>query len=160
MVSSDISMHDVEAAVAATIQPLKEQLKLVEGRERLILQDLQATREMKAVLVSMLRKIDPTMPRPGKKVKQSRNGGVNSDTVNTVRKYVDLIAPENPDGFTRSRVLERMKADGAGFGDKRMIQGMDALHASGYLTLHKLVTGGNKSFKRTEDLDDSARHAV
>ena len=29
---------------------------------------------------------------------------------------------------------------------------VEELHASGYLTLNKIVTGGNKNFKRTEDL--------
>jgi hypothetical protein len=168
MVSSDLSMQDVEASIAATIAPLKAQLSLVEGKERLILDELTSIREMKARLLSTLRKLDPDMPGPGKpKKKQTgrgthiRNGGVAAEQVlATVREAVDKVAPNNPDGFTRSRVTEQLKEDGIAMGDARQKEAIEELHASGYLTLHKLVTGGNKSYKRTEDLDDSARHAV
>lgn len=156
MADEGLTLLDIEASIASVIDPLKQQLTAIESRERLILSDLEETRAMKARLISTLRKLDPSMPRPGKKVKKHHNGngrGVPADAVMAVvRDAVDKVAPNNPDGFTRARVGEQLKADGVPMGDNRQKEAMEELHASGYLTLHKLVTGGNKSYKRTEDL--------
>lgn len=158
MAEEGLTLLDIENEIAAVINPLKAQLKRVESRERLILSDLEETREMKSKLISTLRKLDPDMPRPGKKAaakKQNGNGrGVPLDAVlAVVRDAVDKVAPNNPDGFTRARIGEQLRADGVPMGDQRQKEAMEELHSSGYLTLHKLVTGGNKSYKRTEDLN-------
>lgn len=165
---SPVSLETVRSEVRGLIEPLKAQLKMVESRERFILNDLAATREIKAELISTLRKLDPDMPRPGKKKGHKHNGngssngrGVpSSEVMEVVRKAVDEVAAKNPDGFTRARVNEQLREDGVPMGDARQKAAIEELHASGYLTLNKLVTGGNKQFKRTEDLNGSARHAV
>lgn len=157
MAEETLTLQAVEDEIASVISPLKEQLKRVESRERLILSDLDETRAMKARLLSTLRKLDPSMNGPGRKKKAAKlngNGrGVPADTVlQVVRVAVDKVAPANPDGFTRARIGEQLKADGVPMGDNRQKEAVEELHSSGYLTLHKLVTGGNKSYKRTEDL--------
>jgi hypothetical protein len=161
---SPVSLEAVRSEVRGLIEPLKAQLKMVESRERFILNDLQATREIKAELISTLRKLDPDMPRPGKKKKgaatSNGRGLPSNEVMEVVRKAVDEVAVKYPDGFTRARVGEQLKEDGVPMGDARQKAAIEELHNSGYLTLHKLVTGGNKSFKRTEDLNGSARHAV
>lgn len=159
-----LTLADVEAAVSAVVQPLREQLRLVEGRERLILADLAETREMKSRLLQTLRKLDPSMTTGKPGPKPGSNGHVapakfDQRIVDEVQTYVDKVAPLNPDGFTRTRVHKAMQEDGHGLGDKRVVMAMEALHTSGYLTLHKLVTGGNKSYKRTEDLNGEPRPA-
>jgi hypothetical protein len=119
---------------------------------------------MKTRLLVTLRRLDPTMNRPGPKKKAAANGdygkeGRHREAVAAAKKAIDELAAagETADGFTRTRVHSQMKVDGFPIGDARLIKVMDELHSSGYLTLHKLVTGGNKSFKRTEDLNGQPR---
>lgn len=161
MDQGELTLADVEASIAATLNPLREQLRLVEGRERLLLADLQTTREMKTRLQSTLRKLDPSMPRPGPKSPSPLRGGPKAErhrqAVAATRKAIEQIAPDNPDGFVRARVYEQLKADGVPIGDGRLGDIMNELHAAGYLTLHKLVNGGAKSFLLTEGIANGSR---
>jgi hypothetical protein len=163
-VASVPSLQDVEAAVSAAIEPLRQQLKAVEGRERMILADLEQTRAAKARLVSTLRKIDPDMPRPGKKKQPaSTDYGVaerrRAATVEA-RKAIDKLAAKGA-GITKNATYEQLKADGKSYGLGTVSSVVDDLHQSGHLTLDRLGTGGHKIYKRTEDLSNgSPRQAV
>lgn len=162
-----VTLADVEASIAATLDPLRQQLRAVESRERLILSDLIATREVKARLQSTLRKLDPSMPGPGRRKGQGGQPQTMSQRKATAerlatvaaRKAIAEVAAANPDGFTRTKIGTQMKADGNPIGDVRLARIIDGLHSSGELTLHKIVTGGNKSYLRTEDLNGSPRQA-
>lgn len=163
LVTLDAIEASIAEALAASLAPLREQLAQVEARERLIAADLEATRAVKTRLVKALRKLDPAMPGPGRKVVAAgKNGNAkrDADTVEAAKRAIDQISKDNPEGFTRTRVHTQMKINGMAIGDKRVQAAIDQLHDSGYLTLHKIVVGGNKAYKRTEDLNGSPRQAV
>lgn len=166
MVEVATTLEEIQAAIStareAALAPLREQLKIVEARERLISSDLEETRELRKLLLRELRKLDPSMSRPGPKGKKA--AGMNGTSANAEARHreavaaaivaINQVAWENPDGFTRTAVHSQMKANGVGVGDARMIRVMDELHSGGMITLHRLVTGGNKAFKRTEDISN------
>jgi len=150
-------LDEIEAKLQESIRPWREQLRVVEARERIILADLDATRAVKQRLISTLRKLDPNAHDLGKKPgpKKSHSNGKadrHREAVVAAKKAIDKVAPNQPDGFTRTRIHDQLKADGFPIGDVRLIAAVEELHSSGYLTLHKLVTGGNKAYRRTEDL--------
>jgi len=155
------TLADVEAEIAGLTEPLRHQLRVVEGRERLILADLEETRAVKSRLLATLRKLDPTVQRPGPKKKGTTGTGPaqkearRREAVAEAKKAIDQLAAKGgEDGFTRTAVHTQMKLNGIAIGEARVGEAVASLHESGYLTLHKLVTGGNKSYKRTEDLSN------
>lgn len=155
------TLDDVEAAMAAAIEPLREQLRMVEGRERLIQADLTATREVKNRLLQTLRRLDPAMSRPGPK---ARSGGSNTpaavakrrrEATEAAKVAIDSVASERDGGeVTKSAVYETLKRSGQPIGQGTIGTIMETLHESGYLTLHRLGTGGHKIYKRTEDMSN------
>lgn len=153
------TLADVDAAIAATLQPLRDQLRTVEARERLIVADLKQTREVKARLSSTLRKLDPTMPGPGRTAASKRNGHppTDAETIETVKRAIEEIRADNPDGFVRTRIFDQLRRQGYAIGDNRLARAVEDLHHSGYLTLHKLGTGGSKIYKLTEDISNGSR---
>lgn len=167
MNDSPLTMADVEAAVASVIEPLRQQLAAVESRERLILNDLEATRAMKGRLLQTLRKLDPSITRPGPK----KNGAATSSSPAATAKRrreateaaiaaIDKVAATNEAGeVTKNSIRAQILETGTAMGQSRVSAVVDELHANGYLTLYRTGTGGHKIYRRTEDLNGESRPA-
>lgn len=145
------SAETMRRTLDATLQPVRDQLALVDDEIARLSKELTAVRNVRQDLARVLRAADPDTPRPGikhgQKLKTASGKGVSEERREAVHAWL-LAHIRNGETFYASALVTRPDWDESKLGTQsNLAKSLNSLHDQGLITLDRLGKGGAKHFK-------------
>jgi len=142
----------VRSTLTDMVMPLREQLRLIEGRLEILSAEAAALRAAKADAEAVLRRLDPTFA-PVTAAKGASGGNAarterqHTERLAAVRMVLSADADELRNGFTTNLLIEKVKKRGLiGMTHSTAERVMDELRESGEIRLDRVTRGGGQSY--------------
>jgi hypothetical protein len=149
LVHDETAIADAEAAIEATLAPVRDQLATVQELINTKLSEVEKLKAVERRLTSVIRAGDPDAPRPGPRKGSTHNGrdtnkwNVSNEKLNALTEY--LAANLNGEAFTTYDLLDRDDFD---LMSKATVQkALAVLTERGTIRLDRLGEKGTKIYK-------------